>query len=97
MPELQHPKPWQDAINSAIDVAGGKTALMRKLNDLNPSTHISSHNVIAQWVENGVPAKYCPDIEAITGIRCEALNFDTNWGVLRRRQLAPATTGAVNA
>lgn len=75
---------WQDAINEAIDIAGGKTALMRKLNAR--GWDIKSHSVISQWVENGVPAPYCPDIEDLTGIRCELLCPKVKWGLVRNRR-----------
>lgn len=78
MRETPSPK---DALQRAITEAGGKTALMRKLNERGHD--IKSHNVISQWEENGTPAKYCPDIEAETGVLCELLNPDVNWSVLR--------------
>lgn len=77
---------WRDAITAAIDKSEGKTSLMRKLNERGHD--IKSHNVISQWVENGVPAKYCPDIEALTGIRCEELCPDVKWGLVRSRRAA---------
>ena len=70
------------ALARAIDLAGGKTALKRKLNER--GWEIGSHNTIHQWCMNGVPEKYCPDIEDLTGVRCEELCPDTNWTVLRR-------------
>jgi DNA-binding transcriptional regulator YdaS (Cro superfamily) len=73
--------PNAPALKRAIDQAGGKTELMRKLNDRGHD--INSRNVISQWELNGVPAKYCPDIEALTTVRCEELNPDVNWAVLR--------------
>lgn len=78
----------KDALQTAITLAGGKTALMRKLNERGHD--IKSHSVISQWEENGTPAKYCPDIEAETGVICEDLNPGVNWGVLRA---APGWTG----
>lgn len=79
MSETISPK---DAIARAIAQAGGKTALMRKLNERGHD--IKSHNVVSQWVGNGTPAKYCPDIEAITGVACELLQPEVNWSVLRK-------------
>lgn len=76
------PTPQQLALDRAVDVAGGKTSLMRKLNERGWT--ISSHNTISQWRENGVPEKYGPDIEDITRVRCEEICPDTNWAVLRR-------------
>lgn len=74
--------PPQQALDRAIEIAGGKTSLMRKLNERGWT--VGSHNTITHWRVNGVPEKYCPDIEAITGVRCEDLCPDTNWAVLRR-------------
>ena len=73
--------PQQYALDSAVDCAGGKTALMRKLNERGHT--ITSHNTISQWRLSGTPDKYCPDIEDITGVRCEQLSPKTNWAVLR--------------
>lgn len=71
------------ALETAISRAGGITALMRQLNERGHD--ITSHNTIGQWRENGVPAMYCPDIEDLTGVRCEDLNAKTNWAVLRKQ------------
>lgn len=73
--------PRQLALDRAVAAADGKTALMRRLNERGWA--IGSHNTIAQWRVNGVPEKYCPDIEDITGVRCEDLCPETNWAVLR--------------
>lgn len=80
--DLSEPTPQQLALDRAVDAAGGKTSLMRKLNERGWT--ISSHNTISQWRENGVPEKYGPDIEDITRVRCEEICPDTNWAVLRR-------------
>ena len=74
----------QIALDQAVDAAGGKTALMRKLNERGHA--ISSHNTISQWRVSGTPDKYCPDIEDITSVRCEQLSPKTNWSVLRGTQ-----------
>lgn len=44
---------------------------------------LSGHAVIYQWSKNRVPADHCPDIEKLTGVRCEELRPDVNWAVLR--------------
>ena len=80
--------PWQEALLTAITRAGGKTALMRQLNER--GWEIQSHNVIGQWVANGVPAKYCPDIEEITEVSCESLCPDVKWGLVRDRRTTDA-------
>jgi len=80
--------PEQAAIAQAVTVAGGKTALMRKLNERGHV--INSHNTIGQWLKNGTPEKYCPDIEDLTGVRCERLSPATNWAVVRNTNLQAA-------
>ena len=81
-------------IDQAIRIAEGMTSLMRKLNECGHD--IKGHATIYQWKQTGrVPAEYCPDIEAITGVRCEALRPDVNWAVLRAKKTRPAAqTGA---
>lgn len=43
---------------------------------------------VSRWKKEGVPAEVCPDIEALTGVRCEDLRPDVNWSVLRNQQPA---------
>ena len=64
------------ALNRAIAVSGGITKFSRMLG-------LSSHMVAYHWRKTQVPAAHCPDIELLTGTRCEALRPDVNWGVLR--------------
>lgn len=78
--------PERLALDRAVASAQGKTELMRRLND--KGHQIGSHNTISQWRVNGVPAKYCPDLEVITGVLCEELCPGTNWSAIR----APAQT-----
>jgi DNA-binding transcriptional regulator YdaS (Cro superfamily) len=80
--EIKTDTPEALALDRAVATAGGKTSLMRKLNER--GWEIGSHNTITQWRENGVPEKYCPDIEDITGVRCEELSPKANWAVLRK-------------
>jgi DNA-binding transcriptional regulator YdaS (Cro superfamily) len=68
-------------IGKAIRLAGGMTALARKLSER--GRDIKGHATVYQWTQNRVPAEYCPDIEAETGVRCEELRPDVNWAVLR--------------
>lgn len=77
----------KEALDRAINVAGGMSALAKTLN-------LSGHQVIYQWGLNRVPSDYCPLIEKITGglVRCEDLRPDVAWGVLRN---APAQEKAV--
>lgn len=79
--DIKPDTPQQLALDRAIDAVKGKTALMRKLNER--GWDIGSHNTITQWRETKVPEKYCPDIEDLTGVRCEELCPTVNWAVLR--------------
>lgn len=81
---LTKPDAWRLALDAAVETAGGRTALMRQLNERGWS--ISSHSVIFQWRVSGVPAKYCPDIEALTGVTCESLCPEVKWGLVRDRR-----------
>jgi len=40
---------------------------------------------VSRWKKDGIPAEVCPDIEALTGVKCEDLRPDVNWSVLRQR------------
>jgi DNA-binding transcriptional regulator YdaS (Cro superfamily) len=68
-------------LERAIGLAGGMTALVRKLNERGKD--IKGHATVYQWKQSRVPSDYCPDIEAITGVRCEDLRPDVAWDVLR--------------
>jgi DNA-binding transcriptional regulator YdaS (Cro superfamily) len=72
------------ALAEAIMALGSKKELLDQLNKRGHG--IRSHNVVSQWLRNGVPAKYCPDIEALTGVSCERLCPDVNWGLVRDRR-----------
>ena len=63
-------------LEKAIEIAGGMTRMAAALK-------LSSHSVVYQWKRNRVPAEICPDIEVLTGIKCEMLRPDVNWAVLR--------------
>jgi DNA-binding transcriptional regulator YdaS (Cro superfamily) len=73
------------SLKKAVDLAGGQTALARALT--RPGRTITQAHVW-KWLHSPnpdvmPPAEYCPDIERITGVRCEELRSDVNWGVLR--------------
>ena len=77
------------ALETAIDKAGGITALARLLG-------LRSHGVVHQWRITRVPAEHCPAIEGHTGVRCEELRPDVNWSVLRKEpSIQVAVTGEV--
>jgi hypothetical protein len=71
-------------IEAAIKVAGGKGELMHKLNKR--GWEIASYKVVDQWLLNGIPARYCPDIEDLTDIACELLCPEVRWGLIRATQ-----------
>ncbi|MES3041840.1 MAG: YdaS family helix-turn-helix protein [Pseudomonadota bacterium] len=80
--ETKPDTPEQLALDRAIAEAGGKTALMRKLNER--GWEIKSHNTITQWRDtSSIPEKYCPDIEDLTKVRCEDLSPKPNWAAIR--------------
>lgn len=66
----------KDTITTAIKAAGGLQAFTEAVSA--PSTH-----AVKAWFQTRVPAEYCPRIERITGVRCEDLRPDVEWGVLR--------------
>jgi DNA-binding transcriptional regulator YdaS (Cro superfamily) len=43
------------------------------------------YQTVQQWMKNGVPAEYCPQIESLTGgdVLCEDLNSRVDWTYLR--------------
>lgn len=69
--------PETQSLNSAIAVGGGIAAFARALG-------LKSHSVANQWRLTRVPAEFCPDIEKLTGVKCEQLRPDVNWAVLRK-------------
>lgn len=68
------------------------TALARKLTER--GRDVRDHRTIYQWKQSRVPADYCPDIEAITGVRCEDLRPDVAWDVLRMQAGEPEKRAA---
>jgi len=44
-----------------------------------------STQAISNWLSRQIPAEHCPDIEELTGIRCEVLRPDINWQILRAK------------
>lgn len=82
----------QAALSEAIRLAGGKTSLLRRLNAR--GHNVGSHNTVNQWLITQVPAHYCPDIEFITGVMCEALRPDVAWAVVRNSKRSSKTLTA---
>jgi DNA-binding transcriptional regulator YdaS (Cro superfamily) len=61
--------------------------LSKRINQAQLAKHFElSRSAVSQWFskENGVPAERCPEIEAITGVKCEELRPDIKWDVLRK-------------
>lgn len=81
-----------DALKRAIVKAGGQSALASKLPEADGKPITPSR--VWNWVnrDEKSPAEFCPDIEKITGVKCEELRPDVNWSVLRKspRRSAPA-------
>ena len=73
----------QTPIERAIDIAGGMTKMARDLD-------LTGHATVYQWTKTRVPAEKCPDIEALTGVKCEELRPDVNWAVLRSQPMKAA-------
>lgn len=44
-----------------------------------------AYQTVQQWAKNGVPEKYCVEIEKLTNgiVRCEQLNDRVDWSYLR--------------
>lgn len=66
----------------ACKAVGGTTELARLLSSRRPKP--VSKASVSRWKRDGVPAEMCPDIEDLTGIRCEQLLPHVNWGALRK-------------
>ncbi|MEJ7685656.1 MAG: YdaS family helix-turn-helix protein [Variovorax sp.] len=50
----------------AIRLMGGPVATARELG-------IDNYQTVQSWVKNGIPARYCPRIENLTGVTRKAL------------------------
>lgn len=68
--------PDRALLAQAIQAAGGLNKVARQLG--------VASNRLANWLKRGVPVARCPEIEAVTGLRCEILRPDVHWDVLRR-------------
>lgn len=75
-----------DALKRAVDLAGGQSSLASKLPTNSDGNPVSQARVWS-WInrDKKAPSELCPDIEAITGVRCEELRPDVNWAVLRKQ------------
>lgn len=73
-----------DALERAVQEAGGQSSFAVKLTEMRPDRPVSQA-LVWNWLrrDKRAPSDVCPDIEAITGVRCEDLRPDVNWSVLR--------------
>jgi DNA-binding transcriptional regulator YdaS (Cro superfamily) len=65
----------REALKRACKVHGNQTTLAKALG--------REKAAVSRWLKAGVPATVCPEIERLTGVRCEDLRPDVNWSVLR--------------
>lgn len=80
-----------DALQDAIALADGQSALARKLTEHFAATgvrrRVTQANVWS-WLDSKnpdlmPPTDFCPGIEKVTGVPCERLRPDIDWAVLR--------------
>lgn len=71
------------ALELACAAAKGSSRLAQLLTQRGRPTSKAS---ISRWKRERVPAEACPDIEELTGIKCEQLRPDVSWGVLRKKK-----------
>ena len=74
---MEHP------IDRAGRIAGSLAELARMLGVTRGAVH--------HWKQPGAatPPEHCPRIERLTGVRCEELNPDVDWAVLRGKKRQP--------
>jgi DNA-binding transcriptional regulator YdaS (Cro superfamily) len=70
----------REALKRACVKAGNQTELALKLG--------RQKAAVSRWMRERVPAEVCPDIERLTGVRCEELRPDVAWDVLRKARAA---------
>jgi DNA-binding transcriptional regulator YdaS (Cro superfamily) len=88
-----------DALNRAISAVKTQSALAAGLTAASKAR--GGEEVTAARIWNWVnrdkkaPAEFCPDIEDLTGVRCEDLAPDVNWAVLRKNKKPKAAAAQV--
>lgn len=72
-----------DALAAAVKIASGQSSLAEKLSALSPQP--VSQARVWNWInrDQRAPAEMCPLIERVTGVVCERLRPDVDWGYLR--------------
>jgi len=73
-----------EAVKRAIAILGGPVKAAKLL-----AVKGERYQTVQSWVQNRVPAEYCPAIEretALAGekVRCEEMRPDVQWAVLRQ-------------
>lgn len=70
-------------IQTAVNAAGGARALAAALTEA--TQHRVATSSVYAWMSGTrrIPAECCPVIERLTGVRCEWIRPDVEWGVLR--------------
>lgn len=53
----------------AVRLMGGPVAAARELG-------VDNYQTVQSWVKNGIPPKYCPRVEALTGIDRKSLRLN---------------------
>jgi DNA-binding transcriptional regulator YdaS (Cro superfamily) len=73
---MNRPDPTK-ALDAAISCFGTLSAFASELG--------VSYQTVQQWMKNGVPEKWCVEIEKATDgrVRCEQLNSKVDWSYLR--------------
>lgn len=84
-----------------MDKSSSKAALTRAISKFRTLTAFAAavgvrYQVVQQWLQNGVPAEYCPVIERITDreVLCEDLNDRVDWAFVRAGQQSGVSTPA---
>lgn len=90
---MPNPTPVESLVQ-AVEKMGGQTALAGALSKRCPEP--VSQASVWNWInrDGGAPAKFCPDIEDLTGVKCEHLCPGTNWAVLRKQSRRLAAKAA---
>lgn len=77
-----------DALADAIRLADGQSSLAEKLSAIAQAP--VSQARVWNWInrDHRAPAEMCPLIERVTGVVCERLRPDVDWGYLRGSSVA---------
>lgn len=86
-----------EALSKACRIVGGQSALADLIGGKVKQAHVY------YWLETGrIPAQHCPTIERETAlrgdvVRCEELNDQADWSVLRQQAQSESRTPAPQA